>query len=128
LTIEEAGEIARVFCNVVDDDYFAGGGCSAAEALAKRDSGIGCEAAGEGPDDEVVRVGGVDQIEADPVVAGHFFVELVHDVLHQAFDVWRGRCVGLELLQELRLRRGHGAPIRAGNWMLVSSWARSPES
>src|ERR1700733_16163810 len=76
-------EIARIFGDVVNDDDFTSGGGRTAESLAQGNAGVRRKAAGEWTDDEVIRVGGIDQIKPDPVVARHFLVKFVYAVSHQ---------------------------------------------
>jgi hypothetical protein len=82
---EGAGEVAGVGVDVVDDDSFAAGGSGAADALVERDAGVGRHGAFEGAEDESVAAFPFEHVEADPVVAGEFFVEKGDDGFHERF-------------------------------------------
>ena len=82
---ERAGEIAGVGVDVIDDDGFAAGGRGAADALVERNAGVGRHGAFEGAEDEGVASFPFEHVEADPVVAGEFFVEKGDDGFHERF-------------------------------------------
>src|SRR5208283_4529280 len=54
---EGAGEIAGIAADVVNDDGHAATGSGAANALVKRDTGVGRHSALEGAEDEDVAIG-----------------------------------------------------------------------
>jgi len=82
---ERAGEVAGIGVDVVNDDGFAAGGRGPADALVKRDAGVGRHGAFEGAEDECVASFPFEHVEADPVVAGEFFVEKGDDGFHERF-------------------------------------------
>ena len=82
---EGAGEIAGVGVDVVDDDGFAAGGRSAADALVERNAGVGRHGAFERAEDERVASFPFEHVEADPVVASELFVEKGDDGFHEGF-------------------------------------------
>jgi len=94
---EGAGEIAGVGVDVVDDDGFAAGGSGAADALVEGDAGVGRHGAFEGAEDERVAAFPFEHVEADPVVAGEFFVEQGDDGFHEGFAGRSGFGEGVEL-------------------------------
>lgn len=102
-----AGEIARVAGDVLNDDDLAGAGGGAAKSSAERDAHVGREAAGEGADDQEAGVDGVDEVEAHPVVAGHFFVEAVCEAFHQGRGGGGGARQVLQFAEEVLVRWGH---------------------
>ena len=67
-----SGEIADIAGDVIDDYGFAGAGGGSAEAGIERDSRVGGEAADERSDQQDAGIGGIDEIESDPVVACDF--------------------------------------------------------
>jgi hypothetical protein len=82
-SFEGAGEVAGVSVYVVDDDGFAAGGCSAADALVERDAGVGRHGAFVRAEDEGVASFPFEHVEADPVVTGEFFVKKGDDGFHE---------------------------------------------
>ncbi len=94
---ERAGEVTRVGVDVVDDDGFAGGGSGAADALIEGNAGVGRHGAFEGAEDERVAAFPFEHVEADPIVAGEFFVEEGDDGFHEGFAGGSGFGEGVEL-------------------------------
>jgi len=82
---ERAGEIAGVGVDVVDDDGFSAGGRGAADALIEGNAGVRGHGALERAEDERVASFPFEHVEADPVVAGEFFVEKGDDGFHERF-------------------------------------------
>jgi len=108
---EGAGEVAGVGVDVVDDDGFAAGGSGAADALVERDAGVGRHGAFEWAEDESVAAFPFEHVEADPVVAGEFFVEKGDDGFHEGFAGGSGVGEGIELGNDVgrfQICSGHG--------------------
>lgn len=83
-SFEGASEVAGIGVDVVDDDRFAGGSSSAADALIERDARVRGHRALERAEDEDVTVCLFFQhVKPDPVVAGEFFVEKSDDAFHE---------------------------------------------
>ena len=99
---EGAGEIAGIGVDVVNDDGFTAGGRGAADALVKRDPGVGRHGALEGTEDERVASFPFEHVEADPVVASEFFVEERDDGFHERFAGCGGFGEGVELRNDVR--------------------------
>lgn len=106
-----AGEIARVGGDVLDNDNLAGAGGGAAEAGVEGNAGVGSKAAGIRADNEVAGVGGINEIKANPIVAGHFFMKAVGHALHEGLGGGSGGGKGMEFLEELALRWCHVAVL-----------------
>ena len=88
---ERAGEVAGIGMNIVDDDGFAGGGSGAADALMKRNAGVGSHGAFEGAEDEDVMIAFFfEHVKADPIVASELFVEEGNDGFHEGFGAGVG--------------------------------------
>jgi len=100
LTRAEPARVARVFGDVVDDDGFAAAGGGAAEAGVQRDARVRSETAGEGSDEEDAGVGGIGEVEADPVELGDGGVEFLGDALHKRVGGGDGEGEFAKLLQE----------------------------
>jgi len=121
---EGAGEIAGVGIDVVDDDDFAAGDSGAADALVEGNAGVGRHRAFEGAEDERFASFPFEHVEADPVVAGEFFVEKGDDGFHEGFAGYGGFGERVELGNDVgsfQVRCGrHGSyssrPQTQGNW------------
>jgi len=98
---EGAGEVAGVGVDVVDDDGFAAGGRGAADALVEGDAGVGRHCAFERAEDEGVASFPFEHVEADPVVAGEFFVEKGDDGFHERFTGRGGFGESVELRDDV---------------------------
>jgi hypothetical protein len=98
---EGAGEIAGVGVDVVNDDGFAAGGSGAANALVEGYAGVGRHGALKGTEDERVACFPFEHVEADPIVAGEFFVEKGDDGFHEGFGGGSGFGEGVELGDEV---------------------------
>ena len=108
---ERAGEIARVCVDVVDNDGFSGGCGGPADALVKRNAGVGRHGAFEGTEDEDVRARFLfEHVEANPVVARELFVEERHNAFHESVRVGGAFGEGVQRRNEFgRLGEcGHG--------------------
>jgi hypothetical protein len=82
---ERACKITGVGVDVVDDDGFAAGGSGAADALVEGNAGVGRHCAFERAKEERVASSPFEHVEADPVIAGEFFVEKGDDGFHERF-------------------------------------------
>ena len=108
---EGAGEIAGVGIDVVDDDGFAAGDSGAADALVEGNAGVGRHRAFEGAEDERFASFPFEHVEADPVVAGEFFVEKGDDGFHEGFAGYGGFGERVELGNDVggfQVCGGHG--------------------
>jgi hypothetical protein len=102
-----ACEITGIGGDVLDNDDFAGGGSGAAESGVERDASVGREAAGVGTDDEVVGVGGIDEIKTCPVVTSHFLVKALGHQLHEGVGGGSGFGKVLKFLEKVFVSWDH---------------------
>ena len=98
---EGAGEIAGVGVDVVDDDGFAAGGRGAADALVEGNARVRRHGALEGAEDERVASFPFEHVEADPVVAGEFFMKKGDEGFHEGFAGRGGFSERVELGNEV---------------------------
>src|ERR1700756_5721855 len=63
---DRAGEIAGISGDVIDDDGLAGGDRGTADALRHRYAHVRRRSADKGAEDQRVRVGGIEHVEASP--------------------------------------------------------------
>jgi hypothetical protein len=111
-SFESAGEVARIGMDVVHNDGFTVRSGGAADSLIQRDAGVGSHRAFERPENEHVAVPFfLEHVEADPVVAGKFFVKEHDDSFHECFARGAGRGEGVEFQNQIGsfyVCRGHG--------------------
>ena len=90
-----------------------------AEPGVQRNARIGREAARKGSDDQIAGIGRIDQIEAHPVVARHFFVKALGDAVHQELGCRSGTGIALKFTEKLGMRWSH---IVASNGAMGLGW------
>jgi len=107
-----AGEIAGIGIDVMDNDGLTRGGGGAADALVKRNAGMGSHGALERTKNENVVVPFFfQQIEANPIVSCDLLVEERNDALHESVGRGARDSEGFKSRDEVRrfgLRCGHG--------------------
>jgi len=84
----------------VHHDDLASASRGSAKASAQRNAAVRSEAADEWADEQHAGVRWIDEIEADPVVARHFFVEMLGNMLHERLGCGSGGGESLKVLEE----------------------------
>lgn len=83
--LKGTSQIAGIGIDVIDDDGFAGGSSGTTDALIERNARVRSHGALKGTEDEDIVVGFfLEHVEADPVVAGEFFMKKSDDALHKS--------------------------------------------
>src|SRR6516225_6973422 len=94
LRFHEGGpcEITRILRHIGYDHRLPGARRGSAQPNVERDARVRRKTSHERSDQQNVWIGWVHEIEADPVVAGHLFVETLSNPLHERCPIGRGLC------------------------------------
>ena len=89
------------------DDDLTAAGCRTAESGVESNASVGRKAASEESDDQLAGIRRIDQIEAHPVVARHFFVKALGDAVHQELGGRSSEDIALKFTEKFGMRWGH---------------------
>src|SRR3984893_15025050 len=89
-SFERAGEITRVFADIVNHNGLATGGCGATNALVERNAGVGRVRAVESTQHQHRGLSaGLEHVKARPVVLEHAFPQTLYHLPHEIVSIDR---------------------------------------
>ena len=106
-----AGKIARIGVYVVHDDGFTGGYRCATNSLTDGNAEVRGGLANEGAEDQGLRVGGIEHIEAGPIVMREFGGDGRDDGFLEGIERGRGRGQFADAGEQGEHLRGEGGNV-----------------